>query len=948
MPKRHRLLLAGAATLLLLGSGLPPGRALYAAHDTMVSTDPADATPNVLDGKVDAILPMGNRVYVGGSFTQVRNAGESRVIPRHGLFALDPATNKVDETFVADFDVNPDPNQDRGVKALAAAPGNNELFVGGEFGTLNGAAARKLVKLNAVNGALDPNFNMSVSAAVKDVVVNGSRLFLAGDFTSVAGQPRGGLAVVDAGSGALDGAVDVAFTVPRQGNEPRVETIAVTPDGATLVAGGNFTMVDGQTRWQVALVDVGSNPAKVLDWQTDRFDDRDQQGQYRCASAFDSHPRDVDISPDGAYFVMVTTGAYTSRGSLCDTASRWEISARGSGLQPTWADYSGGDSFTAVAITGPAIYVGGHPRWLNNPKSDGTNQTASPGPGSVTREGIAALDPASGLPLPWNPGRERGEGAWALASTPDGLWVGSDTDKIGGWTAPGCEGCEFHQKLAFFPLAGGAAVANPQPQGLPGELLSVGPAGLVKRAFDGAALGAPVTLGTGSDGGRVRGAFWLGGQLYEGRDDGRLLRWSYDGTTFGSPAEVDLRGLPTSHQTYNAIVFGFPVASVTGMFYDSGRLYYTVAGDRKLYYRYFLSQPNVADDVVGAQVLVASGDGDGLDWSRVQGMTAAGGAIFWSEGADLRRVDFSAGRPRAGTVTTVAQGVSLDARGLFLLPPGAGAPLPPGGPGVRPPDAVSPTAANRGPAGYWMVDDRGTVSNFGQATHFGDIATAASEQRVVAVDLEPTPTRLGYWIVDDGGRVFGFGDARYLGGVAGGTLAKGEKVTSMSTTLSGAGYWLFTTRGRALPFGDARFYGDMAKVELNGPVLDSIPTPSGNGYYMVAADGGIFTFGDARFAGSMGGKKLNAPVQSLVPDPDRGGYWLVASDGGVFAFDAPFRGSMGNVRLNKPVSGMVPYGNGYLMVGEDGGIFNFSDRAFLGSLGAHPPARPIVSVAGFG
>jgi hypothetical protein len=936
--------MAGAFVLLLMGSGLPPGRALFAAHDTMVSADPADATPNVVDGKVDAILPMGNRIYVGGSFTQVRNANESRVIPRRGLFALDPATNKVDETFVADFDVNPDPTQDRGVKTLAAAPGDNELFVGGEFGTLNGAAARKLVKLNAVTGALDTTFNVSVSAAVKDLVVHGARLFLAGDFTSVAGQPRGGLAAVDAGSGALDGALDVAFTVPRQGNEPRVETIAVTPDGATLVAGGNFTVAGGQSRWQVALLDVGSNPAKVLDWETDRFDDRDQQGQYRCADAFDSHPRDVDISPDGAYFVMVTTGAYTSRGSLCDTASRWEISVRGSGLQPTWADYSGGDSFTAVAITGPAIYVGGHPRWLNNPKSDGSNQTASPGPGSITREGIAALDPASGLPLPWNPGRDRGEGAWAIASTPDGLWVGSDTDKIGGWTAPGCEGCEFHQKLAFFPLAGGAAVPQPHPAGLPGELLSVGPAGLVKRSVDGASLGAPVVLGAGSDGSRVRGAFWLGGQLYEGRDDGRLLRWSYDGTTFGSPAEVDLRGLPASHQTYNAIVYGFPVAGVTGMFYDGGRLYYAVAGDRRLYYRYFLSQPNVADDVVGAQVLVASGDGDGLDWSRVQGMTAAGGAIFWSEGADLRRVDFNAGRPRPGTVTTVGQGVNLDARGLFLLPSGAGAPLPPG---VRPPGAVSPTAAG-GPAGYWMVDDRGTVSSFGQATHFGDIATAAPGQRLVAVDLEPTPTRSGYWIVDNDGRVFGFGDARYLGGLGAGALAKGEKVTSMSTTRSGAGYWLFTSRGRALPFGDAHFYGDMAKVALNGPVLDSIPTPSGNGYYMVASDGGIFSFGDARFAGSMGGKKLNAPVQSLVPDPDRGGYWLVASDGGVFAFDAPFRGSMGNVRLNKPVTGMVPYGNGYLMVGEDGGIFNFSDRPFLGSLGAHPPTRPIVSVAGFG
>ncbi|HEV3363239.1 MAG TPA: delta-60 repeat domain-containing protein, partial [Acidimicrobiia bacterium] len=593
MPKRHRLLIAGAAALLLLGSGLPAGRALFAAHDTMVSADPADATPHILDGKVDVILPMGNRIYVGGSFTQVRNAEESRIIPRRGLFALDPATNKVDETFVADFDVNPDRTQDRGVKALAAAPGHNELFVGGEFGILNGAAARKLVKINAVNGTLDPSFDVTVSAAVKDLVVNGSRLYLAGDFTSVAGQARSGLAAVDAGSGALDGDVDIAFTVPRQGNEPRVETIAVTPDGTTLVAAGNFTVAGGQSRWQVALVDVQSRPAKVLDWQTNRFDDRDQ-GQFRCASAFDSHPRDVDIAPDGTYFVIVTTGAYTSRGSLCDTASRWELNARGNGLQPTWANYSGGDSFTAVAVTGAAIYVGGHSRWLNNPKSDGSNQTASPGPGSVVREGIAALDPASGLPLPWNPGRERGEGAWAIASTPDGLWVGSDTDKIGGWTAPGCEGCEFHQKLAFFPLAGGAAPAVSQPQGLPAELLSVGPAGLVKRSFDGAALGAPVLLGAAGDGGRVRGAFWLGGQLYEGRDDGRFLRWSYDGTTFGSAAEVDLRGLPTSHQTYNANVYGFPLRDVTGMFYDYGRLYYTVAGDRRLYYRYFLSQPNVA------------------------------------------------------------------------------------------------------------------------------------------------------------------------------------------------------------------------------------------------------------------------------------------------------------------------------------------------------------------
>ncbi|MDQ1497583.1 MAG: hypothetical protein QOI86_923, partial [Actinomycetota bacterium] len=89
------------------------------------------------------------------------------------------------------------------------------------------------------------------------------------------------------------------------------------------------------------------------------------------------------------------------------------------------------------------------------------------------------------------------------------------------------------------------------------------------------------------------------------------------------------------------------------------------------------------------------------------------------------------------------------------------------------------------------------------------------------------------------------------------------------------------------------------------------------------------------------------PVRGLVPDPDGVGYWLVASDGGIFAFDAPFRGSMGAAHLNRPVVGMVASGNGYLMVGADGGIFDFSSTpdGFQGSLGARPPAAPVVSVA---
>ena len=137
----------------------------------------------------------------------------------------------------------------------------------------------------------------------------------------------------------------------------------------------------------------------------------------------------------------------------------------------------------------------------------------------------------------------------------------------------------------------------------------------------------------------------------------------------------------------------------------------------------------------------------------------------------------------------------------------------------------------------------------------------------------------------------------------------------------------------------------MAGTKLNGPILDSVATPSGRGYWMVGSDGGIFSFGDATFSGSTGNMRLNQPVMSMAADPDGKGYWLVASDDGIFAFDAPFHGSMGGTRLNRPISGIVPGAAGYLMVAEDGGIFAFGNVAFRGSLGARPPASPVVAVA---
>ncbi len=217
------------------------------------------------------------------------------------------------------------------------------------------------------------------------------------------------------------------------------------------MAVGNFTTVDGLDRWQIVRIDLSTSPASVANWETDRY-------KRQCVSKFDSYMRDVDVAPDGSYFLVATTGAFMGgpgAGVLCDTVTRWPMDASGSGLQPAWADYTGGDTTWTVLSTGVAIYVGGHMRWENN-----SFRGDAAGPGAVVRQGTAALDPLNGLPLDYNPRRDpRREGVFELYPTSDGLWYGTDSCCIGG---------ERHEQLHFMPLAGGKDVPAPSTYHLPG------------------------------------------------------------------------------------------------------------------------------------------------------------------------------------------------------------------------------------------------------------------------------------------------------------------------------------------------------------------------------------------------------------------------------------------------------------------------------------------------
>jgi hypothetical protein len=631
-----RRLLAIAAGVLLVGAS--PAAALNTSQTAIVSNVPQDGTPAVLDGVVNAVAHVGGRIVVGGSFTRVMEAN-GHVLQRTDIFSFDPATGLVDPAFA--------PSVANGlVSTLAAGPDGQSVFAGGTFDTVNGQPEKRLVKLSLADGSIVPGFQaLLMGSWVEDSDVRGNTLFIGGAITSVNGVARGRFAALDATTGAVDPNVALDFTDQRAG-KLRVAHFDISPDGTKLVATGTFTKVDGLDRQQIALIDLSTTPATVSSWQTDAF-------APACATRFDTYIRDVSFAPDGSYFVVANTGAWFGGPDahvLCDSVQRWEAGATGPGQVPTWVDYTGGDSLTQVAVTGAAVYVGGHQRYLNNPfRGDAA------GAGAVTRMGIAALDPLNGLPYTWNPGRyPRGSGVWAFLGTADGLWVGSDTDYVD---------FAYHPRLAFLPLAGGRAAPAASPGTLPGDLYTVG-GGLtpVRRTFDGAVPGVPATVaGTGLASAKLRGAFMLSGRLYVAWSDGHIDYRSFDGTTAGTPRDVDLHKLTAGQ---------FPVSTLTGMFYADGRLYYTVSGNRHLFWRWFEPQSRI----VGAQRFVASGTADGLDWTTARGITLASGRLYYVRGGTLYAMDFGAGAPVPGTETAISgkavgDGQAWTARGMFVLAP---------------------------------------------------------------------------------------------------------------------------------------------------------------------------------------------------------------------------------------------------------------------------------------
>ena len=326
---KTRVLTAAIAVAVITSTGSLAG-AVQQPHDQVVSANPENWTPHALDGDVKAITQVGSTMVVGGNFTRVSSADGATVVNQPYVFAFDAVTGDLKQEFnpqIVGGEVN----------SIVAHPDGDKVYLGGAFSNVNGPKSKSLALVSLATGdAVTPFKAPAMNGRVLSMQLTAGRLLISGTWSSIGGTVQGYIASLNPPSGAVDPFMSVAVTGKHNGGHTAVSKFDVTPDGTKLVAMGNFTHIDGQPRRQLAVLDLLGTRARVADWQTLRF-------EAACAGVFETYTRDIDIDPTGTYFVIVTTGAYRA-GLMCDSASRWELGRRGTNQQPSWIDYTGGDT----------------------------------------------------------------------------------------------------------------------------------------------------------------------------------------------------------------------------------------------------------------------------------------------------------------------------------------------------------------------------------------------------------------------------------------------------------------------------------------------------------------------------------------------------------------------------------------------------------------------------
>jgi len=471
-----RHLIAGLQSVAILLVGLPgvPAQAAPAGV-------PVDGW--VANGTVWASARFGDTLYLGGTFSELSP-------PTGSSLRLDAATGVPTAGW---------PRAAGQVRAVAPLGGG--WYLGGSFTGVGGVRRGGLAFVGE-NGAVTSWNPKAAGGSVRAMALSpdGSRLYVGGTFTKVKGAARAGLAAFATATGKL------LPWAPAVAGGP-VEAISVAPGGGTVVVGGGFGRVDGQTRSRLAAIDASGGGLTAWNPGTDGTvlaliagaDAVHVGGTFTTlagapramvgavdpttgdalpwASGADAPVRALTRVGDG----LVVGGDFTSLGSQ-PRGRLGAVDAVGGGLR-AWNPGANAPvhSLTATATSvlagGNFTSIGGvgarrlasidpdtgavDPAWAPNPNATVLTIAASgasvvaagafTGAGGVLRTRLAAIDVATGVPTAWNPGANNA--VHALATSPDGatVYAGGTFSSIAGLS---------RSRLAAIDAATGAGMAG--------------------------------------------------------------------------------------------------------------------------------------------------------------------------------------------------------------------------------------------------------------------------------------------------------------------------------------------------------------------------------------------------------------------------------------------------------------------------------------------------------
>lgn len=249
---------AAVVMALIIGAGVAGVTAPASALSPGVSFAADDQSTWQTNGTVYALGAAGGKVVAGGTFSQIRPpAGRSDAArARNALVILDAETGEPD---ACQFGVTLSGGTPT-VRAITVSADQSRVYIAGNFSTVGGVNVARIAVLDVQACTVAPFRAPLPGSTVTALALHGNVLYAGGLFTTVGGQTRQAFAAFDATSGSLlpwtANAVRGRTDLPPQVNEGRA--IAVSPDGAKVVVGGDLFSINGQYSHSIAIVSGAS------------------------------------------------------------------------------------------------------------------------------------------------------------------------------------------------------------------------------------------------------------------------------------------------------------------------------------------------------------------------------------------------------------------------------------------------------------------------------------------------------------------------------------------------------------------------------------------------------------------------------------------------------------------------------------------------------------------